>query len=258
MENHYKIAPLAKEGTETTMHRVLIVSDNNALVSNLNEALESGGFEVVAARHALEAMKRVYDTHPSVLITEDRLSVSDSLDLCSHVSDLSCIAIILLGNGGSERQVMNGLNRGADFYIPQPVSTGELLARVNTLLRRRQGWPENVRSFLDAGTLTVRMGPPAAEWVKLTVTEFRLLSYLALNSGRVIPTKELLAQVWPGNEVRPSSLSFYIYKLRQKLEPEAPASILTHYGVGYRICLDLDPNGNGMTLEGHYPAGTSN
>jgi len=237
------------------MHRILIVSDCTALSEDLGAALEGEGFDVVIAADALEAMKRVYDTHPSVLIVEDRLSSAESIDLCSHVGSLCCIATILLGQEGTRAQVVDGLNRGADFFMARPISAAEVVARVRSLLRRRQGWPESVRRYLDADRHCALAGN---RWVSLTATEFRLLSYLVLNRGRVIPAEELLLQVWPGDGVSPSSLSFYIYKLRQKLDPGVPNAILTHYGVGYRISLEPDSGNGADSPEGTYVMGNSN
>ena len=237
------------------MHRVLIVSDSTAWIRSLRMALEKEGFGVSTASDALDAMKRIYDVHPSVLIIEDRLSSAESLDICSHTGRLRCLATIVLGQEGAKAQLIDGLNRGADFYMARPVSTAELVARVRSLLRRRQGWPESVGRFLDVERQCALAGN---RWVSLTATEFRLLSYLVLNRERVIPAEELLAQVWPGDEVKPSSLSFYIYKLRQKLDPGAPNAILTHYGVGYRVSLESESGNGAGSPEQTFAIGTSN
>lgn len=213
-------------------NRVLVVTDNDRLMFEIGEALTREGFKVFQAGDALEGMRRIYDTHPSVIIMEESLSVADTIDLCAHAAGLACIAVLILGQEGSSQRVVEGLNRGADFYMPRPISIPELAARAKALNRRCQGWPETMDRVLDVEHHCLRTEDRS---ISLTATEFRLLSYLMLNKGRVVPNGELLSRVWPGEGVTASSLSFYIYRLRQKLNAEVPHSILTHYGVGYRL-----------------------
>lgn len=218
------------------LNRVLVVSDSRDIVDRLTSAFEMDGFEVVAADNGLDGIKRIYDTHPSILIIEDHLSSAATFDICSHASELSCLPVILIGEAVSEVQVIEGLDRGADFYMAKPVCIPELVARSRALLRRWPGWPDEVCRFLDADRHTAYVG---GRWITLTATEFRLLSYMVMNKGRIIPTEELLTQVWSREE-----LSFYVCRLRQKLNHSTPHNIHTHYGMGYRLATWGDVQGS--------------
>jgi DNA-binding response OmpR family regulator len=237
--------------------RALVVSNAKELVTSIRLSLTEAGFDVVAARDAFEGIKRVYDRHPDIVIMEDGLSSIDSVDLCSHIYSLSCIPVILLGAEVAGDSLIHGLQRGADFYMRRPISIAELVARVKSLLRRNEGWPESVRRLLN---VEERRALVADRWVSLTVTEFRLISYLMLNEGRVIPVEELLTQVWAGEEIGSSSLSHYIFRLRQKLNHSTPHNIYTHHGVGYRFGdanedeSDKNTAGDRYAFEGRGPA----
>jgi DNA-binding response OmpR family regulator len=124
---------------------------------------------------------------------EDRLSATHLVDLCAHVRHISCVPIILLGQEDTGSALVRGLERGADFYMGMPVSMPELVTRVKTLLRRWVGWPESVLKLLNPEEHSVFVGNRS---IRLSPTEFSLLSYLALNRGGVIPVEELLCHVW--------------------------------------------------------------
>jgi DNA-binding response OmpR family regulator len=198
-------------------------------VTGIGIALRREGFHVLVCRDALEGMKTIYETYPSVLIMEDRLSATHLVDLCAHVRQIFCVPVILLGEQDTDSALVRGLERGADFYMGMPVSMRELVARVKTLLRRWKGWPESVLQFLNPEEHSVLVGN---SWIRLSPTEFRLLSYLALRRGRVIPVEELLSNVW-GQEVTSDTLRSHVFRLRLKLNHSAPHNIFTHHGVGY-------------------------
>lgn len=212
--------------------RALVLSDRADVIDFIHSALSNEGFAVVTLQDSAEGIKKVYDTLPDVIILEDQLSATDSVDLCSQIRRLPYIPLILLGDEEGDSSLINGLQRGADFYMRRPISVLELVARVKALLRRRQEWLEAVRQFLNVEELSVVVGNLS---IKLTPTEFRLLSYLVLNRGRVIPGEEFLAQVWAGQEVTGDTLKFYMCRLRQKLNHSSPHNIFNHRGMGYRF-----------------------
>ncbi len=217
-------------------HRALIISDVRELMETLSLVLSEEGFHVVTAPDALEGMRRTYDMHPDLVIMEDRLSVSGPIDLCAHLSGLYTVAVIMIGEEDNGPCLIRGLDRGADFYLVRPFSIAEFVTKARALLRRRQGWPQEIHRVLDSERRSALTGKG---WIDLTVTEFRLLSYLMLNRGRIVPAQEILDRVWPGEGISSSSLSFYIYRLRQKLNHGNPPAILTRHGVGYRVELNL-------------------
>lgn len=211
--------------------RAVILSDNEKLVRDIGVALLHEAIHPIKVRDAQEAVRRVYDSHPLVLIAEDRMSNAGNIDLCQWLRRLPCVGTILLGDARKGPQVVNGLDRGADFYVATTSSTQEIIACVKAVIRRRGGWPPNVVRLLDTQHRCALAGDV---WVELTGTEFRLLSYLVLNQDRVVPAEEILAHVWPGEQDM-SSLGFHIHKLRQKLNHKTQSGILTRFGVGYRF-----------------------
>lgn len=212
--------------------RALIISDTPDLTNRIRVALSNAGFDVIASEDSFEAVKMVYELLPDIVVMEDRLSATDLFDLCYHICSLSHIPVIMLGEEYGETALVAGLQRGADFYMRSPISTPELVARVRSLLRRGNGRLDGVRRFLNTEEHSALV---ANQWVRLSPTEFRLLAYMVLNRGRVIPTEEFMCQVWPGEHVTDGSLSFYVSRLRLKLDHSSPHNIFTHRGVGYRL-----------------------
>ena len=211
---------------------VLVISDQTDVNGFVHTALGREGFTVLTFDDTTEGMKKVYETLPDVLLMEDRLSVTDSIDFCFQTRQLSCIRIILLGDGAMDSSLVNGLQRGADFYMRRPISVGELVARVKSLLRRQDGSLQSVRRFLNVEERSVLLDGRS---IKLTPTEFRLLAYMMLSRERVIRIKELISKIWPGQQVTEDSVRFYISRLRHKLDSDSPQLILNRRGVGYRL-----------------------
>ncbi len=215
--------------------RAIVVSDALDVLHSLNPALVNQGFSLLCFRDGIEGTKKVYETLPDLVIMEDRLSATDSVDLCSQIGQLSCIPIILLGLENGYSEIVSALQRGADFYLSRPFSIPELVARVRSLLRRERQPLESARRVLNVDELSARIRDRN---IKLTRTEFRLLAYMMLNTGRVIPVGELLPQVWPGERVTGELLRFHISRLRRKLDNGAPRTIFNHRGIGYRLAYD--------------------
>lgn len=214
------------------LQRVLVLSDKTDIIDFIDSALGNEGFAVLTLQDSIEGIKHVYDALPDVIILEDRLSATDSVDLCSQIRRLPHIPIIMLGDEEGDSSLIKGLQRGADFYMRRPISVPELVARVKALLRRRGEWLEAVHQFLNVEEVSIVVDNLS---IKLTPTEFRLLSYLVLNRDRVIPVEELLAQVWIGQDVTGNILKFYVCRLRQKLNHSSPHNIFNHRGMGYRL-----------------------
>ena len=214
-------------------YRALILSDNANLVKSMVFALPEADFELAIARDAVEAVKKVYDWHPDIVVMEEQVSCGPDFDLCDHIGRISSVSTIVLGEANDDISVVEVLQRGADFYTGKPYAIPELVARMKALLRRSGGWPRSMDRFLDVDTQSARVGD---RWVGLTPAEFRLISYMALNRGRIVPAEEFTHPVWGGSQqTRGTSLSYHICQLRQKLDHSAPHNIFTHHGVGYRL-----------------------
>ncbi|RYF68490.1 MAG: response regulator, partial [Comamonadaceae bacterium] len=170
----------------------------------------------------------------------------DGVTLIRDVRGWSAVPIIVLSARSDEADKIAALDAGADDYLTKPFGTGELLARVRANLRRPRAAggdhgaePETVFRFgdveLDRAARVVRR---AGVEVHLTPTEYRLLSVLAVNAGRVLTQRQLLREVWgPSHSEQSHYLRIYMGHLRQKLEadPAQPRHLLTETAVGYRL-----------------------
>jgi DNA-binding response OmpR family regulator len=150
-------------------------------------------------------------------------------ELCSRLRQVSYVPIIVLGSGQEVTDRVKMLEAGADAYMSRPPDTAELVARVRSLLRRRDG-PDGGGGEGDPS----RWGNGG----ELTSTEFRLLSCLMLNEGGLVSHSQLVSEVWGGKPVTMDCLKFYVRRLRQKLSAvlSRPGYILNCRGVGYRFC----------------------
>ena len=223
--------------------KVLMVDDDARLVEAVQLYLTKAGYEVFVAANGREALQRVYQLRPSLVILDIMMPDMDGWEVCTRIRELSEVPIIMLTARGQESDKVRGLKIGADDYLIKPFSLRELEARIGAILRRvRMPAPPTGR-VLYADTelvidsekmeVTCRDKP-----VPLTATERRLLFLLAENAGRVLPTSRILEVVW-GTEFSGQSdyVKLYIWRLRQKIErqPDQPTYILTERGLGYRF-----------------------
>jgi two-component system KDP operon response regulator KdpE len=220
---------------------VLVVDDEKPLRDFVRRNLEVRNFNVITAANGLEALA-IFTTHNVDLVILDvMMPRMDGLETIRRVRQSSLVPVIVLSALGEESDKIRALNLGADDYLTKPFGVGELLARVQAVLRRAR-WAEpptrqgrlvrgEIIADLERHEVTVR-----GELIELTPTEFNLLVYLMEHAGKVLPHQTILQHVW-GPEYGPESeyLRVYIGRLRQKIEtdPTNPSYLLTERGVGY-------------------------
>ena len=222
--------------------KILVVDDEPRVVRLVSEVLKAVGYKVIAAVSGKPAIEIIALEQPDLVLLDILLPQGlDGYEVCRRVREFSNVPIIMLTAKAQESDMLSGFDAGADDYLTKPFSAKELVARVKAVLRRAQH-PEEVTTTLQCGDLeidlarrTVRVGD---EFVRLTRTEYALLSQLALNTNRVMLHHELLTAVW-GPEYRDDVdyLRAYVRYLRRKLEqdPANPKYILTTPGVGYTL-----------------------
>jgi len=224
-----------------TKDKVLVIDDDVALTRVIQLGLEQEGYEVIVADSGIEGLRQAYDAHPDLVILDVMMPGLDGWKTCQRLREISDVPIIMLTAKDGEVDVIKGLELGADDYITKPFSTEELVARMRALLRRARlpSSPHRPTVYTD-GELVVDFSKHRVmvrgKRVNLTPTEFRLLSCLVRNAGRVIPHETLLAQVWGPEYIGEIQyLKLYIRYLRQKIEkdPSKPQYILTEWGIGY-------------------------
>lgn len=231
---------VAQEGA--LQERILAIDDSADLLRILQLCLERENYRVFTAGNGREGLQRTYSVQPDLVILDVMMPGMDGWEVLSRLREMSEVPVIMLTAKGREADIVRGLGLGADDYIVKPFGAAELLARVQALLRRNKTPAiRRLTRYQDNGLIIdldqheVRV---KGTLVDLTPTEFRLLSVLVQNAGKVVPHRTLLAQVWGeeyANEVH--YLKLYIRYLRQKIEesPSNPRYILTEWGVGYRF-----------------------
>ena len=198
---------------------------------------------MVSVAEGTKGVEMVETETPDLVLADSSLPDIDTLDLVSRIREFSDVPLIVLYEAETDMDRAKGLEAGADEYVTKPLSPIELLARVKALLRRTQGTgsrPERVVSL--GGNLSINFSTHevflSEKQIKLTPTEYRLLSELVRNEGRVLTHRTLLERVW-GPECN-GDYSFtkkHIHRLRQKLhdDPGNPRLIQTERGVGYKF-----------------------
>ena len=225
--------------------KVLIIEDDSRIVRDISLYLQMRypDVSIVEADHGLRGMGMVETESPDLVMVADSLPDIDTLELVSKIHDFSDVPLIILSEGATDIEIARGLETGADEYIPKPFSPIELLARVKALLRRTNRLFAQQECMCCSGnTLTINSNTRevfvSGKSVKLTPTEFRLLTELVRNEGRVLSNNFLLEKAWGSEYVDDSSfVKKYVYRLRQKLDPDRqePQMLITERGLGYRF-----------------------
>jgi two-component system OmpR family response regulator len=221
-------------------HRILVVDDEPNIVDVVSMALRFQGFTVDSAGTGAEAVAKVRDFKPQLIVLDVMLPDMEGFDVAKRLgAQHARVPIIFLTARDATEDKIRGLTLGGDDYVTKPFSLEELVARIRTILRRI-GLSEAESSRLvfedlelddDAHEVT-RAGQP----VDLTATEYRLLRYLMLNPRRVLTRGQLLEHVWDydfGGDAR--VLETYVSYVRKKLDAHGPPLIHTVRGVGYAL-----------------------
>jgi two-component system KDP operon response regulator KdpE len=220
---------------------ILLVDDDPQLIRLVRANLEPAGYKVLVALEARSALELIDAEMPDIIVLDIMLPEIDGYELCQRIREFSAVPIIMLTAKVEDSDKVRGLKLGADDYVTKPFNVQELLARIEAVLRRTQS-PEEASSprTFSGGDVTVdfvqRRVMVRGQEVALTLTEYKLLSQLVSNAGRVMLHRELLTRVWgPEYQDELEYLRAYIRHLRQKLEadPHQPKYILARPGVGY-------------------------
>jgi two-component system phosphate regulon response regulator PhoB len=232
------------DGPDPSDVTILLIEDEQDLLELLRYNLEREGYAVRAVTTGEAGLKEARRERPGLIILDLMLPAMDGLEVCRSLKgrdETAAVPIIMLTAKGEESDVVRGLEMGADDYIPKPFSPRVLLARIQAVLRRTQQLsddPSNdrviergpVRIDLDRHEVTV-----AGEIAELTATEFKLLSLLAKQPGRVYTRQQIIETMHDGlAAVTDRSVDVQVVSLRKKLG-DAGQRIETIRGVGYRF-----------------------
>lgn len=228
------------------MNKVLIIDDDKELCALMKKCIEQEKLSAVTVYNGIEGVRLIDENKDSysLIILDVMLPDIDGFQILQKIRDTSNIPVLMLTAKSSEEDKVFGLRLGADDYLAKPFGINELLARVNSLIRRYttlNPFTADIDSIslkdmvIDKlnRTVTVKDIP-----VLLTGKEFDLLLFLASNKGRVFTKKQIYSQVWEEEYAfDDSNIMSFISKLRKKIEPDPdhPFYILTVRGVGYRF-----------------------
>lgn len=221
-------------------YRVLVVDDEPEIRRFLRASLKSHQHEVLEAANGSTALSQVREQHPDLMILDLGLPDMDGVEITRRVRAWNPIPIIILSVRSREADKIEALNAGADDYLTKPFGVGELLARIQVVMRRVGN--TGTKPVYQAGNLSVdgnrHQVTLAGKEIDLTPTEFDILNILIQNAGKVVTQHQLIQKVWgAAYEDESRLLRVNISNLRRKIEPNPnqPTFILTELGVGYRL-----------------------
>ncbi len=208
------------EGNAT--RRILVADDDPSIATLIQVTLKDPRYEIVAVKNGLEALKAFEGGSFDVVILDVMMPYVDGFEACQRIRERSDVPIVILTSRDGTEDVVHGFELGADDYIIKPFKTAELIARVESILRRGVRHRVSVRG----------------QSVNLTPMEFELLYFLAANYGQVFDRETLFREVWGYDYVGETNLvDVCVRRLREKVEIEAsrPRIIVTVRGVGYKL-----------------------
>lgn len=224
------------------MINLLLVEDNETIITGLTYALSQESFEVDVARTAYETRQKLQRQSYDLLILDVSLPDGDGFEICKEVKKKDIeLPIIFLTAKDEEKDVVLGLEIGADDYVIKPFRTKELISRIRTVLRRYHKKEE--KSTIQIKDITIDLAKAEVykgkRQVILTALEYKILVMLFQNQNRLITREQLLDKIWDvaGNFVNDNTLTVYIKRIREKIEnnPAEPEIIKTIRGIGYKV-----------------------
>jgi two-component system, OmpR family, KDP operon response regulator KdpE len=223
---------------------VVLIEDEPQIRRFLRATLGSQGYRLFEAGTGADGLVEAASRQPDVVIVDLGLPDMDGLEVIRRLREWSTVPIIVLSARGQEADKVVALDLGADDYVSKPFGADELLARLRVALRHKAGVAREDAMF-TTGDLRIDLGRRHVfvrdQEVKLTPTEYRLLTTLVRHAGRVLTHRQLLQEVWGPNQTEEAHyLRVYMAQLRRKIEvdPAQPRYLLTEPGVGYRLAAE--------------------
>jgi two-component system KDP operon response regulator KdpE len=224
---------------------ILIIDDEVQIRKLLEITLNNNDYHTLEAATAKEGITTAVVHPPDLIILDLGLPDDDGQNVLRKLREWYLGAIIILSVRNTEEDIIKALDNGANDFLTKPFRTGELLARIRTALRQTQRIPQVQKLEFEnlSIDLTTRNVTIDNELIKLTATEYSLLTLLAKNDGKVLTHQYILRNIWgPGYTQQSQYLRVFVGQLRKKIEPNPnnPKFILTESGIGYRFCTKMD------------------
>ena len=226
-------------------YKILVVDDEVDIVDFIDDYLTGEGYEVIKAYNGVEALDKMRQNLPDLVVLDIMLPGLDGFEVCKQMRTESTVPILMVTAKDTDVDKIIGLEIGADDYMPKPFNPRELVARVKAILRRtyRQDYQSHSQTItLKHKDLAIdaerRMATIGQKQLELTMKEFDLLLFLMRNPGHVYSRDHLLDSVWGQDSfVGARTVDVHIRRLREHIEADAsqPQYIKTVWGVGYKF-----------------------
>jgi two-component system, OmpR family, KDP operon response regulator KdpE len=220
----------------------ILIEDERQIRRFVRTALEAEGWSVVEAETMRQGLADAGTRKPDLIILDLGLPDGDGMEFLRELRGWSKVPVIVLSARVDEQDKIEALDGGADDYLTKPFGVGELLARVRAASRRHQDAGTAAGAVFEFGDVKIDLSRRTVEkrgaQIHLTPTEYRLLTLLIANAGKVLTHRQILREVWgPSHSEDGHYVRVYMGHLRQKLEddPAQPKHILTETAVGYRL-----------------------
>lgn len=223
------------------METILLVEDNEIILNGLAFTLKQEGYNVIETKNTKEA-EEILKTPVNLVVLDITLPDGDGFEICNKVKKEKDIPVIFLTAKDEEKDVVQGLELGADDYVIKPFRTRELVFRIKNILRRyKQGIEKS--NIINVKNIKINLDKNIVykneKELELTALEYRILQMLFYNSGHIVTREQILEKIWDiaGNFVNDNTLTVYIKRIREKIEdnPANPEIIKTVRGIGYRV-----------------------
>ena len=224
------------------MKKILLVEDNDTIVMGLKYLLEKENFEVKTVKNLEETYKIAEKEKFNLYLLDINLPDGNGFDICSKLKEKEDVPIIFLTARDDEKDIVKGLDMGADDYITKPFRNRELISRINNVLRRYEKNDNNSKdniikiNEIEINTDSAKVMKNGEEIV-FTSLEYKILVMLFSNPNVLITRQQILDKIWDiaGNFVNDNTLTVYIKRIREKLGDKDGKIIKTVRGLGYII-----------------------
>ena len=219
------------------MTKILIVEDDKNITNTLTYYLQNEGFKIETAKNKNEGIEKIKEKTYNLILLDITLPDGNGYEIYHELKKEKNTPVIFLTALDEEKDIVNGLDIGADDYITKPFRTRELLSRIKNVLRHTK--QEEIKignvEINEAKGIVLKNGKE----IELTALEYKILTLLFENRGRIISREQILANIWDEKEnyVNDNTLTVYIKRIREKIEEDinSPKIIKTIRGLGYKI-----------------------
>ena len=231
-------------------YQVLVVEDDAEIRKGIGIYLKNQGYEVLEAADGIEGLEMMAGHDIHLAIVDIMMPRMDGIEMTMRLREQYDFPVIMLSAKSEDMDKVSGLNIGADDYVTKPFNPMELLARVNSQLRRYEKMlsihqssqpQQEIEEIYRCGGIEVNVQQASVmvdgESVKLTPTEYKILLLLIRNPGRVYSSDEIYEKIWNERAVNTDTIMVHIRKLREKIEinPKQPKYIKVVWGIGYKM-----------------------